>query len=88
MSEFHCLVMVLFSAMFLCCLLDLFELQEMVCLTKHGATFSSPNMSRRTYCSGYHEHACDAIIIFLMLETEQSISEIDSHHILQEASEL
>ena len=62
MSEFHCLVMVLFSAMFLCCLLDLFELQEMVCLTKHGATFSSPNMSRRTYCSGYHEHACDAII--------------------------
>ena len=25
---------------------------------------------------------------FLMLETEQSISEIDSHHILQEASEL
>ena len=62
MSEFHCLVMVLFSVMFLCSLLDLFKLQEMVCLTKHGATFSSLNMSRRTYCPGHDEHACDAII--------------------------
>ena len=88
MSEFHCLVMAFFSAMFLCSLLDLFELQKMVCPTKHGATFSLLNMSRRTYCSGHDEHACNAIILFLMLETEQSISEIDSHHILQEASEL
>ena len=29
-------------------LLDSFELQEMVCLTKHFATFSSLNISRRT----------------------------------------
>ena len=31
------------------------------CLIKHGATFSSLNISRRTYCSGYYEHACDTI---------------------------
>ena len=55
----------------------------MVLLTKHGATFSSLNMSLRTYCAGYDEHACDAIIFFLMMETELSISEIESHHILQ-----
>ena len=41
----------------------------------------------RTYCLVYDEDACDAIF-FLMLENEESISEIDSHHILQEASEL
>ena len=40
MIEFNCLVVVLFRAMFSCFLLDSFELQEMVCLTKHGATFS------------------------------------------------
>ena len=56
MSEFNCLVVVLFSAMFSCFLLDSFELQEMVCVTKHGATFSSLNISRR-----YDEHACDTI---------------------------
>ena len=43
-------------------LLDSFELQEMVGLTKHEATFSSPSISRRTYCSGYDEHACGTII--------------------------
>ena len=57
-------------------------------LTKHGATLSSLNISRRTYCSGYDEHACDTIFFFLILETDESISEIDSHHILQAASEL
>ena len=31
------------------------------CLTKHGATFSSLNISRRTWCSGYDAHACDTI---------------------------
>ena len=46
MSEFNCLAVVLFSALFSCFLLDSFELQEMVCLTKHGATFSSLNISR------------------------------------------
>ena len=74
--------------MFSCFLLDSFELQEMVCLTKHGATFSSLNISRRTYYSGYDEHACNTITSFLTLETEESISETDNHHILQETSEL
>ena len=60
MSEFNCLVVVLFSAMFSCFLLDSFELQEMVCVTKHGATFSSLNISRR-----YDEHACDTIFFSL-----------------------
>ena len=31
------------------------------CLTKHGATLSSLNISRPTYHSGYDEHACDMI---------------------------
>ena len=88
MSKFHCLVMVPFSAIFSCFLLDSFELQEIVCLTKHRATFSSLNMSRHTYCSGYEEHTCDTIFFFLIVKTEESISEIDSHRILQEASEL
>ena len=74
-SEFHCLAVVLFSAMLLCFLLGSFELQEIVCLTKHGATLSSLNISR------YDDFS-------LMLKTEESISEIDSHHILQDASEL
>ena len=64
MSEFNRLVEALFSAMFSCFLLDSFELQEMVCLTKHGATFSSLNISMR-----YDEHTCDMINFFLMLET-------------------
>ena len=74
--------------MFSCFLLDSFELQEMVCLTKHGATFFSLNISRRTYYSGYDQHACNTITFFLMLETVESISETGNHHILQEASEL
>ena len=60
----------------------------MVCLTKHGATFSSLNISRRTYYSGYDEHARNTITSFLTLETEESKSETDNHHILQETSEL
>ena len=40
------------------------------CLTKHGATLSSLNISMRTYCSGYDEHACDTILFPLMLETD------------------
>ena len=47
MSEFNCLAVVLFGVMFSCSLFDSFELQEIVCLTKHGATFSSLNISGR-----------------------------------------
>ena len=80
MNEFHCLVVEYFSAL---CFHAFYQLQEMVCLTKHGATFSSLNISRR-----YDEHACDTIFFSLMLETEELISKIGIHHILQEASEL
>ena len=71
--------------MFSCFLLDSFQLQEMVCLTKHGATFSSLNVSRRTYCSGYDKKYLRYDNFFLMLETVESISGIDSDYILQEA---
>ena len=144
--------------MFWCFLLDSLELQETVSLTKHGGTFSSLNISRRTYCSSvkysilticccsvvvrgslnhsrqdkgsfsknttfinnnittpswrrahpylsiiHCEHSRDAMSrhvttsvsldlwwtclrydnFFLTLETKESISEIDSHHIFQ-----
>ena len=51
-----------------------------------GATLSSLNISRCTYCSGYDDHTCDFVL--LMLETEESISKIDSHRVLQDASVL
>ena len=61
----------------------------MVSLTKHGATFSSLNISRGAQCWGYDEYACDTKIFLFMLETEGSIYEIDHHNQnLQEASEL
>ena len=82
MSEFNCLVVVLFSAMFSCFLLDSFELQEMVCLTKHGA------LSLRSTSRGVMMKMLAIRYFFLMLETEELISEIGSHHILREASEL
>ena len=55
---------------------------EMVCVTKHGATFSSLNISRR-----YDEHARDTNMLairyyYYMLETEELISKIGSLHIL------
>ena len=89
MSQFHCLVMVLFSAMFSCFLLDSFELPEMVSIV-------SPNMKLLSLLSTSRSELTAWVMMnmlairhfFLMLETEKSISEIDSHHILQEASEL
>ena len=89
MSQFHCLVMVLFSAMFSCFLLDSFELPEMVSIV-------SPNMKLLSLLSTSRSELTARVMMnmlaiphfFLMLETEESISEIDSHHILQAASEL
>ena len=86
MSEFNCLVVVLFSAMFSCFLLDSFELQEMVSIV-------SPNMKLLSLLSTSRSELTARVMMnmlairhfFLMLETEKSISEIDSHHILQEA---
>ena len=55
-------------------------------LTKHGATLSSLNISMRT--ARVMMNMLAIRYFSLMLETEESVSEIDSHHILQEASEL
>ena len=55
---------------------------------KTWSDFLFAQHARRTYWSGYVEHACDEIIFFLMLETEESIFDIDSHHTLQEAYKL
>ena len=74
-SEFHCLVTVLFRAMFSCFLLDSFELQEMVCFIKHGATLYSLSILRSTYCTGYDEHACNTIIFSsFMLKAMNEVS--------------
>ena len=81
--------MVLFSAMFSCFLLDSFELPEMVSIV-------SPNMKLLSLLSTSRSELTARVMMnmlairhfFLMLETEKSISEIDSHHILLEASEL
>ena len=54
-------------------LLDLFELQELF-VTKYGAIFSSLNILRRTYRSGYDELLVIRLF-FRNLETEESISE-------------
>ena len=65
MSELHCLVIVLLSAMFSCFLLDSYELQEIISIVSQNMEpLSSLNISRRTYCSGCDEHACDTIIFF------------------------
>ena len=63
MSPFHCLVMVLFSAMFSCLFTRFVRTSGngFNCLTKHEATFSSLNISKWTHCSGYDEYACDTI---------------------------
>ena len=78
-----------FSTMFSCFLLDSLELPEMVSIV-------SPNMKLLSLLSTSRSELTARVMMnmlairhfFLMLETEKSISEIDSHHILQEASEL
>ena len=59
------------------------------CLTKHGATFSLLNISVEAYVMlGLWWTCLRCDIFFLMVETEESTSETDNDHILQEASEL
>ena len=82
MSEFNCLVVVLFSPMFSCFLLDSLERQEMVCLTKHEP------LSLRSTFRGVMMNMLAIRYFCLILETEESISEIGSHHIFQGTSEL
>ena len=49
---------------------------------------SRNGLYRKMWSHFFLPHACDTKIFFLMLETDESISEIDSHHILLEAPEL
>ena len=89
MSELYCLVMVLFSAMFSCFLLDSYELQEIISIVSQNMEPLSLLSTSRCVLTARVMMNMLAIRYFsLMLETEESVSEIDSHHILQEASEL
>ena len=90
MSELHCLVIVLLSAMFSCFLLDSYELQEIISIVSQNMEPLSLLSTSRGVLTARVVMNMLAIryFFFLMLETEESISEIDSHHILQEASEL
>ena len=49
---------------------------------------SRNGLYRKMWSHFFLPHACDTKIFFLMLETDESISEIDTHHILLEAPEL
>ena len=89
MSEFHGSVMVLFSAMFSCFLLDSYELQEIISIISQNMEPLSLLSTSGCVLTARVMMNMLAIRYFsLMLETEESVSEIDSHHILQEASEL
>ena len=82
MSEFHCLVMVPFSAMFSCFLL---ELQEMVSIVSQNMEPLSLRSTSRGVRNARVMVNMPPIRYFL---PEESISETDNDHILQEASEL
>ena len=85
MSEFNCLVVVLFSAMFSCFLLDSFELQEMVSIVSQNMEPLSLRSTSRGVRNARVMVNMPPIRYFL---PEESISETDNDHILQEASEL
>ena len=87
MSELHCLVMVLFSAMFSYFLLDSHELQVISLIVSQNME-SLLSASRGVRIAWVMMNMLAIRYFFLMLETEESISEIDSHHILEEASKL
>ena len=82
MSEFHCLVMVLFSAMFSCFLP---EIQEMVSIVSQNMEPLSLRSTSRGVRNARVMVNMPPIRYFL---PEESISETDNDHILQEASEL
>ena len=77
--------MVLFSAMFSCFLLNSYELQGIVSIVSQNMEPLSPLSTSRGVLTARvimniltYVHTYD--IFFLMLETEESVSEIDSHH--------
>ena len=86
MSKRHCLVIVLFSAKFSCFLLDSYELQEIISIVSQNMELLSLLSTSRVVLTARVMMNMLAIRYFfsLMLETEESTSEIDSHHILQE----
>ena len=89
MSELHCLVMALFSAMFSCFLLDSYELQEIISIVSQNMEpLSLISTSLGVLTARVMMNMLAIQYFFLKLETEESISEIDSHHILQDVSEL
>ena len=80
---------VLFSAMFSCFLLDSYELQEIILMVLiNMVPLSLLSTSRGVLATRVLMNMLAIRFFFLMLETEESVSEIDSHHILQAASEL
>ena len=89
MSELHCSVTVLFSAMFSCFLLDSYELQEIISIVSQNMEpLYLISTSLGVLTARVMMNMLAIQYFFLTLETEESISEIDSHHILQDVSEL
>ena len=89
MSELHCLVMVLFSAMFSYFLLDSHELQVIsLIVSQNMEPLSLLSASRGVRTAWVMMNMLAIRYFFQMLETEESISEIDSHQILEEVSKL
>ena len=86
MRKLHRLVIVLFSAKFSCFLLDSYELQETISIVSQNMEPFSLLSSVLT--AWFMMKMLAMRYFFLMLENEESICEIDSNHILQEASEL
>ena len=81
--------MVLFGAMFSCFLLDSYEIQETISIVSQNMEpLSLTSTSRGVLTAQVMMKMLAIRYFFLMLETEDSIYEIDSHHILQGASEL
>ena len=81
--------MALFSAMFSCFLLDSYELQEIISIVSQNMEpLSLISTSLGVLTARVMMNMLAIQYFFLTLETEESISEIDSHHILQDVSEL
>ena len=79
-SKFHCLVLVLFSAMLSCSLLDSFKLQEMVCLGK--LKNKSLKLMVITFCK--ERPSCDRVIrrAFCNLRNEIKICNLRNGNML------
>ena len=69
--------------MFSCFLLDSYELQEIILIVSQNMKpLSLLSTSRGVLTARVMMNMLAIRYFFLMLETEESISEIDSHHIL------